>query len=293
MKSFIMRFPEGRYKAMTFSYDDGLKADLRLAEIMEKYGAKCTFNINTKAYEKTDEPEIQLSLSELKKIASNPNFEIACHGHRHPYYFELPQANVTTDIIKNRLALEEKLGKIVRGFAYPSALGFNEISEAALKAADIVYARTVIGAMSEERLAQRTLNFSLPKNWLRWLPTCHHKNALPLYKKFAEAREIISDPYVMYVWGHAYEFENDNNWELLEELLGLCSNNPDIWLATNMELYEYAQAFKKLVFFADGSKVYNPTNIDLWAAIFKSGMPKKPPLPIVKIPAGETVSLSI
>ena len=33
-----MRFPGGVSKAITFSYDDGIKADLRLLKTFEKYG---------------------------------------------------------------------------------------------------------------------------------------------------------------------------------------------------------------------------------------------------------------
>ena len=41
-----MRFPQGRCKAVTFSYDDGVKADKKLVEILDKYGLKGTFNLN-------------------------------------------------------------------------------------------------------------------------------------------------------------------------------------------------------------------------------------------------------
>ena len=35
----------GKMKAVTFSYDDGARSDLRLAEIFDKYGVKGTFNL--------------------------------------------------------------------------------------------------------------------------------------------------------------------------------------------------------------------------------------------------------
>ena len=34
-------------KAVTFSYDDGIEQDRRLVEIFNRYGMKCTFNLNT------------------------------------------------------------------------------------------------------------------------------------------------------------------------------------------------------------------------------------------------------
>ena len=37
----------GKMKAVTFSYDDGVTQDIRLLEILNKYGLKSTFNINS------------------------------------------------------------------------------------------------------------------------------------------------------------------------------------------------------------------------------------------------------
>ena len=45
MISVFMRYPEGKAKAVTFSYDDGVKQDERLAKIFDKYGMKATFNL--------------------------------------------------------------------------------------------------------------------------------------------------------------------------------------------------------------------------------------------------------
>ena len=107
MRSFVMRFPNGKPKAMTFSYDDGIVEDLRLAELMRKYGVKCTFNINTMFYENGEEPNNRLTLAQIKELANDPLFEVACHGHIHPFYTYMPQVSATDDIIKNRKNLEQ------------------------------------------------------------------------------------------------------------------------------------------------------------------------------------------
>jgi peptidoglycan/xylan/chitin deacetylase (PgdA/CDA1 family) len=46
-----MLFPDGKNKALTLSYDDGVQQDIRMIEILDKYGIKCTFNINGYALE--------------------------------------------------------------------------------------------------------------------------------------------------------------------------------------------------------------------------------------------------
>ena len=279
MRSFVMRFPDGKPKAMTFSYDDGIVEDLRLAELMRKYGVKCTFNINTMFYENGEEPDNRLKLSQIKEFANDPLFEIACHGHIHPFYTYMPQVSVSDDIMKNRKQLEQITGKITRGFAYPSISEFSDSSEIALTSAGVVYAR----------LAGNFKNFELPENWLRWHPSCHHKIANEVYTEFCDINRPLRHSTIMYVWGHSFEFERENNWEIIEELLERCHNNPDIWFATNIEIYNYANAFKSLIYSANGDKVYNPTSIDLWGSCDANKKPNSGK--IIKIPAGETVSL--
>ena len=47
MRTVLMRYPEGKAKAVTFSYDDWVIQDIRLAEMFDKYGMKGTFNFNS------------------------------------------------------------------------------------------------------------------------------------------------------------------------------------------------------------------------------------------------------
>ena len=40
-------FPGGKTKAVTFSYDDGIVSDKKLVKILNEYGMKGTFNVNS------------------------------------------------------------------------------------------------------------------------------------------------------------------------------------------------------------------------------------------------------
>ena len=113
--------------------------------------------------------------------------------------------------------------------------------------------------------------------------------SLNLYDEFEGLNYSAGDGSVMYVWGHSYEFDNDNNWNLIETLFERCHKNPDIWFATNMEIYNYVEDFKRLVFSADGSIVHNPTRTDLYANL--DGFWKPDTGTAVTIPAGATVKL--
>ena len=46
---------QGKKKALTFSYDDGVTQDIRLAELFHKYGMKATFNLNSELLGKDGE----------------------------------------------------------------------------------------------------------------------------------------------------------------------------------------------------------------------------------------------
>ena len=56
----------------------------------------------------------------------------------------------------------------------------------------------------------------------------------------------------------------------------------DVWHATNMEVYKYVEAFKRLVFSADGKRIENPSAIDVYLNVVDKDV-------IVK--AGECVSI--
>ena len=45
MRRFAMF--QNKHKAITFSFDDAIVDDIRLVEILNKYGLKATFNLNS------------------------------------------------------------------------------------------------------------------------------------------------------------------------------------------------------------------------------------------------------
>ena len=68
----------------------------------------------------------------------------------------------------------------------------------------------------------------------------------------------------MFVWGHSYEFNDQNNWEVIEEFCAKMADKEDIWYATNMEICEYLLATKAIVTSADCRIIHNPTSLTLW-----------------------------
>ena len=86
--------------------------------------------------------------------------------------------------------------------------------------------------------------------------------------------------YLMYVWGHSYEFDNDHNWELMESFCSMMGGREDIWYCTNIELMDCMRDFSLLQFAADNRFVYNPNARDCWISVGDA--------PAIRIPAGQT-----
>ena len=228
----FMRFPKGRLKAVTLSYDDGMDQDIRLIEIMKKNGLKGTFNLNSGLYapEGTVYPEDQIwvrrmSRSQAIQLYKNSGMEVAVHGKEHPYLEQLPVNLCTLDIMQDRENLEEEYDVIVRGMAYPYGT-FNDEVVALLKELGFQYARTV----------NESCNFDVQTDLLRFKPTCHHDNA----RLFELAEQFLSmepeEPQIFYIWGHSYEFDGNENWDRIEELCRMLAGRDDIFYGTNAEV---------------------------------------------------------
>jgi peptidoglycan/xylan/chitin deacetylase (PgdA/CDA1 family) len=253
-------FPGGKLKALTLSYDDGVEQDKKLISLMEKHNVKATFNINSGLYAPDGHVwprghiHRRMGASECRKVFDHPLVEVATHGYDHPFYAELPQAMVLADIMRDRAALEEQFGRIIRGHAYPYG-SFNDDVADLLKKAGIVYARTVISHHG----------FRLPHDFLKWEATCHHNDGglESLTKRFLD-EEPARGPLLFYLWGHSYEFESDGNWHVIENFLDEISGREEIWYAANIDISDYLRDYGRLVFDAGCTRAYNPASGDIW-----------------------------
>ena len=261
----FLRYPEGKTKAVTWSYDDGVRFDVPMARILEKYGMKGTFNLNSG----TMDSERKLAAEEVQKELLDHGHEVAVHGKFHKAPGLCRPVEIAADVLDCRRELEEMFGIIIRGLAYPDSgiTNFQSGEEYAkvrqiLEDLGIVYARTLSGDNN---------SFKLPQDWYAWMPTAKHTNPqiLAWAKDFVEL-DVNSMylanrwPRLFYIWGHSYEFDKDNNWDHLEAICSLLSGHADTWYATNMEIYEYVAAYRQLVSSAEGNIIYNPTLQKIW-----------------------------
>ena len=260
-----MLFPDAKRKALTFSYDDGVEQDIRLMEIFNKHGLKGTFNLNGEPLQTAEYTypagTIHRRLGYKRALESyggelGKNHEVAIHGYTHPFLDRIPRPIASYEVAKDREALEALFGRIIRGCAYPMGT-FNDMTVDVLRDNGIAYARTTVS----------TGNFSVPSDWLRMPATCHHNDArlFDLAETFVNGNPGPWDtPWLFYVWGHAYEFDADNNWDRIETFCERVGGRDDIWYATNMEVYDYVEAYRALHFSVEGKMVYNPSAIPVW-----------------------------
>lgn len=271
-----MRFPGFLEKALTLSYDDGQIYDKRLIEIMSRHGIRGTFNLNSNRY---FDPDFPIKGEELKEIYLDTGNEIALHGQDHLSLAITDPGEATHSVVADRAFFERLTGRIIKGMAYANGSVSDDVVTM-LKTCGVKYSRTTVS----------TEKFDMPSDWLRLPATCHHKNP----RLMELAREFIERPpyhyfpnrslRLFYLWGHSYEFNNDNNWEIIEEFCEYMGGREDVWYATNLEIYDYATAFSRLEYSVFADTVYNPTATDIYVEL--------PGEKRYIIPAGETVHLN-
>lgn len=221
-------------KALTFSYDDGVEQDRKLIEIFNKYGMKCTFNLNsgiqkhdTPWYFKDVVPVYRMDPVGLPELYRG--HEVALHGLKHIRLKEATRKEAEVEVFEDKKNLDAMFGKDIRGMAYAYG-SYNEETLDVLRQAGIRYART----------SKITRSFDLWEgDMLCYTGTCHHddEDLFTMGEKFLELEP--NRPQLFYVWGHSYEFDYGNGWERIENFCKLMCGRDDILYGTNEEVFEY------------------------------------------------------
>ena len=221
-------FPNGKMKALTLSYDDGVEQDKRLIEILNRYNIKATFNLNSGIQSGANQWLNGELLMRRMNIHSLPELyrghEIAVHSLTHPHLENLDRETIKNEIEQDKLNLQRIFGVEIKGMAYPYGT-FNETVVEVVRECNLHYARGVYS----------TGSFDIPQELLTLRPTAHHEN--PSLMKLAESFINLkpSKPQVFYLWGHSYEFDVNNNWNVIEDFCRLIAGRDDIYYATNAE----------------------------------------------------------
>lgn len=219
----------GKRKAVTFSYDDGVFQDKRLIKIFNEYGLKGTFNLNSGLFDHRHETiynHITVLEEEVPEIYKG--HELAVHGFKHPILADLSPEEIARQIDLDRENLSRLCGKEIVGMAYPYGPLNDYVINTVAEKTDIKYAR----------IARSSHSFERQKNDLLMLkPTVHHneEELFELGERFLNL-ESEADA-VLYVWGHSYEFDFTDGWRRFEKFCKMISRKADIAYCTNRDIY--------------------------------------------------------
>ncbi len=231
-------------KYFTLSFDDGITQDLRLIEILKKYGFyKCTFFINTgltganwewvgQYFNRPDVTHQRFTEEELKS-GIYTGFDVECHTYTHPSLKNLSTRKVVQEVTKDSEKVQEITGIRPVGMAWPG--GDTEFNEQNVRT---VRDRTEIRFA---RCTTPTYGFNLPENFLLWYPSCSivDSNVLELADRFLSAD--CTEDMLFYVWGHGYELDIYDIWDRIETLvskMAAAAENGEVILVTNAEIYQ-------------------------------------------------------
>ncbi|MGN0592000.1 MAG: polysaccharide deacetylase family protein [Ruminococcus sp.] len=216
-------------KAITFSYDDGNEQDAMLTEILNQYGLKATFNVNTGldydhgTWKYHDVWVHRLNLQDSAAIYRG--HEIAVHGSKHLNLSELSKDALHHELASDAEEIERLFGEAPVGMAYAYGV-YNDA---------VINEATRIG-LKYGRNVRSTHTFSEQENRMDFCPTCHHDDdqLFELAEHFLKMQ--TDEPQIFYIWGHSYEFEGKKNWDRFRRFCEKISGKSDIFYGTNRQV---------------------------------------------------------
>jgi peptidoglycan-N-acetylglucosamine deacetylase len=200
------------------SWDDGIIDDVRLVELLRKYNATATFNLNIGLNEnervlgwnhRGQKDVWRLGRKEMPELYEG--FEIAGHSMTHPRLTQCSDDQIQSEIYESRKILQDMFNQSITGFCYPFG-DFDEKLKDILKDAGYTHARGI----------ERADNVFPPKDPFEFNPHCHFKDE-NFYSIYENAKKEGSEYF--FFWGHSYEFFNENMWSEFEQKLQIFVND--------------------------------------------------------------------
>ncbi|MEQ1863663.1 MAG: polysaccharide deacetylase family protein [Micropepsaceae bacterium] len=215
---------------VTTSWDDGHPSDVRLAELLAKYGIAGTFYVPNR----NSEGRPVMTEAELKHLSTA--FEVGGHSIDHVVLTDLSPTEAERQIVENKRWLEQVTGKQVRGFCYVRGR-YNRTVRDIVERAGFDYARTVANLHAEvtgDPFQMPTTMQLFPHGPITYLKNFSRGQWTPARAKFlwaALASENLAERIgrildlcetaegCFHLWGHSWEIDEQNLWADLEAVL--------------------------------------------------------------------------
>ena len=201
-------------KYFLLSFDDGTVYDHRFVNLLNQYGIKGTFNLNSGLedfvwYYEDKFPVRRQILSET--VEQYRGHEIASHSLHHHWLNTLTPPQISREIGDDCEALKRLFGVAQIGFGVPfTACGEREIK--------IIrkFARYI-------RLSEFAESFAIPKDPYH-IPIHALYNDPDIREKLNRFAENDLEDSLFVMAGHSYELEVLDHWEYMEQLLQFISS---------------------------------------------------------------------
>lgn len=225
-------YPGGKRKAFNITYDDGVLQDERFVEMLNRYGIKGTFNLNSQLM-RGKFAWLHPSGMQVRRLSLEHAFhlydghEIASHTLTHPYMQDLSDKELYRQLRSDKDELEEIFGRDVKGFAVP----FEYYDERIAKCAEFC-------GFNYARMSDCSGDYKPCTDFYHWTAGIYHidPNLLSFVNDFLNTKQELA---VRQILGHSYELDTDNLWDTMESICDAVSKCDDIWFCTNVELVDF------------------------------------------------------
>lgn len=231
-------YPNGNTKAFSVSYDDGVLQNVRLVALLNRYGIRGTFNLNSRLMREEFAwiHENGMTVRRLDVVTAQNLYgdhEIASHTLSHPYMDSLTEAEIMEQMAQDKVDLEAIFGRKISGFAVPFTYYSDLIADCARRCG-FTYAR----------MSDFFLSFDPWQDRYYWKSGVFHLQ--PELMDFVEAfLRTDQELALCQIVGHSYDLDAENLWDTTEDIFRRISRRKDIWRATNLEIVEYLMAMNK------------------------------------------------
>lgn len=231
-------YPGGKTKAFNITYDDGVEQDIRFVELLNRYGLKGTFNLNSQlmlqefAWTHPNGMEVRrLPVDAVRHLYDG--HEVASHTLTHPYMSELPEWEIMRQMGEDRRNLEAIFGREVKGFAVPFSYYSDTIARCAQNC-----------GFEYARMSEFSGSYTPCRDWYYWKTGVYHikENLTDFVAGFLNTEEELA---VCQIVGHSYDLDAEHLWGTMELICAAVSGQEDVWSCTNLELVRYLKAMEQ------------------------------------------------
>jgi peptidoglycan-N-acetylglucosamine deacetylase len=234
---------------VTTSWDDGHHLDIRLANILNRYGISGTFYIPL-SYDR-----FPVMTKEQMRALLTMGMEIGSHTLTHTNLAKLRKDQVIYELAESKKILEDMLGEQVFSFCYPKGK-FNRMVRSCVVETGYKLARTTLAFRTDMpfdpfrmpvscQFFPHACNISIRHglkegnlrglmNWYRFWKM--ERNLIKLLELLL--RHILNYGGVMHIWGHSWELEKFRLWEIFEEALRCIANRQGVLYLTNSQILD-------------------------------------------------------